>query len=67
MCNEKKSAKFKDLTGSVTSFLGRKHIEMSGSLLMLSGLAEFLETALMNVLVFWNITPCRLVGRYQLL
>jgi len=34
--------------------------------LMLSGLAKFLETVLMNVRVFWNTTPCRLVGRYQL-
>ena len=38
-------------------------MEMAGSLLMLSGLAEFLETMLMNVRVFWNLTPCRLVGR----
>lgn len=40
-------------------------MEMAGSLLMLLCLAEFLETVLMNVRVFWNITPCRLVGRYQ--
>jgi len=40
-------------------------MEMAGSLLILSGLAEFLETVLTNVLVFWNITPCRMVGRYR--
>jgi len=36
-------------------------MEMAGSLLMLSGLAEFLETVFMNLRVFWNITSCRLV------
>lgn len=38
-------------------------MEMTGNVLMLSGLAEFLERVLMNVRVFWNITSCRLVGR----
>jgi hypothetical protein len=40
-------------------------MEMAGSLFVLSGLVEFLEKVVINVRVFWNITPCRLVGSYQ--